>query len=211
MRLSLRTLPAVLLSAAALTLSACGGSDDPDPSADTGTTPVGTASEPTESAAAAEPSEQATGDADDAEWVAITDEPSGITFSMPEAIEAQANSATVADGTSVALRNYSVMVEGDVELGFNVIDTAGEGYDFDAGIQGVADTLGGDVVSTTETEAGGYPAVDVEMTYGEGYIVFFQLVTGEEHIVQSLASGPESQRAAVQQTHQQLSDSVAGY
>lgn len=206
MRLKLRTFPAVLLSAAVLALSACGGSDDSDPPADAGTTPAATVSESTASADP-EPTEQAT--ADESEWIVITDEPSGITFEMPERAEPQANSATVADGTPVDLRNYSLMTDGDVELGFNVIDTPGKDYDFDAGINGVAATLGGEVVSTTETQVDGNAAVDVEMTYGEGYIVFFQLVTGKEHIVQALASGPEDERAAIQRTYQQLSDSVA--
>lgn len=215
MRLQLRTIPAVLLSTAALALSACGGSDDPDPSSvDTGATPAGSDSEPStaetdEPAESAEPTEQAT--ADETEWVAITDEPSGITFTMPELVEPQANDAAVGEGASVALRNYTTMAEEDIEVGFNVIDTPGADYDFDAGIQGVANSLGGEVVSTTEAEVDGNEAVDVEMTYGEDYIVFFQLATGEEHIVQSLASGRQGERDAVQQTYRQLTDSVAGF
>lgn len=218
MQLQLRTLPSVLLFTA-LALSACGGSDDSGPSSDdAGSVPAGSVSdpsansEPTDPAAptdSAEPTEQAT--ADETEWVAITDEASGITFEMPEAADPQANSATVAEGMSVDLRNYSAMVGDDIELGFNVIDTPGADYDFDAGIQGVAASLDGEVVSSTEAQVDGNEAVDVEMIYGEEYIVFFQLVTGEEHIVQSLASGPQSERAAVQQTYQQLSDSVTGY
>lgn len=221
MQLKLRTLPAVLISVAALTLAGCGGSDEPDASGDAGSDPAGIVSdstaetepaEPTEPAdattgAQATPDEQPTTDAP--EWASITDEPSGITFTMPEHTEPQTNSATVGDGSSVSLRNYSAMTDGEIELGFNVIDTPGADYDFDAGIQGVAGSLDGEVVTRSETEVDGNPAVDVEMTFGEGYIVFFQLVTGEEHIVQALASGPESERDAVRQTYQQLSGSVA--
>ncbi|HEX6198572.1 MAG TPA: hypothetical protein VFZ37_21895 [Jiangellaceae bacterium] len=199
MRVALRTFPAVLLCAV-LTLSACGGSDDADPSADVGSTTTGSGP--------ALP-EQAT--ADESEWVELTDEPSGIRFKMPEPTEPQADSATMPDGTPVTLRQYSLLTERDVELGVNVIDTPGTDYDFDAGIDGVAGTLDGEVISTAETEVGGDPAVDVEISYGEGYIVFFRLVTGEEHIVQSLASGPESERAAVRRTHRRLSESVAGH
>jgi hypothetical protein len=207
MRHKLRTVPAALLSAAAtLVLSACGGSGDDAPP-DAGTLAPATATEvettaPTDAQPTAEPTN------DDAEWFSITDQPSGITFMMPEQIDAESNTATVADGTSVALRNYSAMTMDDIEVGFNVIDTPGEGYDFDAGIEGVATTLDGEVVSRTETDVAGSPAVDVEMTYGDGYIVFFRLVTGDEHIVQSLASGPQTERAAVEVTYQQLSESV---
>lgn len=215
MQLQLRTLPAVLISVAALTLAGCGGSDDPEKaSGNAGSAPTEAVSDPAaEPSEPAEPTEQATPDEEsgDAEWVGMTDEPSGITFTMPERIEPESNSASVGDGSSVSLRNYSAMAGDEIEIGLNVIDTPGADYDFDAGIQGVAGTLDGEVVTKNETEVDGNPAVDVEMTYGEGYIVFFQLVTGEEHIVQALASGPESERATVQQNYQQLSDSVAGY
>ena len=208
MRLKLRTVPAALLSAAALLVfSACGGgSDDTVTPADAGTLAPATETDVATTAPEVQPTGEPT--SDEAEWFIITDQPSGITFTMPEQIDAQSNTATVADGTSVALRNYSAMTVDDIEVGFNVIDTPGEEYDFDAGIEGVATTLGGEVVSRTETEVAGGPAVDVEMTYGDGYIVFFQLVTGDEHIVQSLASGPQSERAAVEVTYEQLSESV---
>lgn len=196
MRPQLRTLLAVLICAAALTLAGC-GSDDPEE--DAGADLARVASDQ------AVPNEPTT---DEQGWTAITDEPSGITFTMPESIEPQANTATVADGSSVSLRNYFAMTDGGIEVGVNVIDTPGEDYDFDAGIEGVAGSLGGEVVARSDGEVAGNQAVDVEMTFGEGYIVFFQLVTGEEHIVQALASGPESERAAVQRTYQELSDSV---
>lgn len=218
MQLQLRTRPAVLISVAALTLAGCGGSDDSDASGSAGSDPAGIVSDPTAETEPTEPAEATTGaratpdeqpTTDAPEWASITDEPSGITFTMPEPTEPQTNSATVGEDSSVSLRNYSTMTDDEIELGFNVIDTPGEDYDFDAGIQGVAGSLGGEVVTQSETEVDGNPAVDVEMTFGEGYIVFFQLVTGEEHIVQALASGPEGERDAVRRTYQQLSDSVA--
>jgi hypothetical protein len=43
----------------------------------------------------------------------------------------------------------------------------------------------------------GSPAVDVEMTYGEDKVVLFQLVSTDEHVMQTLVSGPESEREAV--------------
>jgi len=143
------------------------------------------------------------------QWVPITDEPSGARFSLPTDAEPMEDTATVEDGSHVELRNYSsIAMGGVVEVGFNIIDTEGTGYDLEAGVDGVANTLDGEVVSAVDTEVDGSPAVDVEMTYGEDQVVLFQLVSTDDHVLQTLASGPESAREAVEITYQKLNESL---
>jgi hypothetical protein len=174
-------------AALAVSLAGCGGDDD---RADAGAPTPTTAAE-------------------QAGWVSITDEPSGARFSLPTRAEPLEDTATVEDGSEVLLRNYSsVALDGVVEVGFNIIDTHGGDYDLDAGVAGVADTLGGEVVSSVDTEVDGRPAVDVEMTYGADKIVLFQLVSAGEHIMQTLASGPTSEREAVEITYRKLNESL---
>ena len=142
------------------------------------------------------------------DWVTVTDEPSGATFRLPDPAEPRANTASTEDGGVVALRNYSATTDAGIELGFNIIDTAGGLYDLDAGVAGVADTLGGEVVSLVDTEVSGQDAVDVEMTYGEDMFVLFTLISTEDFVMQTLASGPESERLAVEATYARLTKSL---
>ena len=192
-------------SVVAASLTGCGG-DDAEPDA------AAQASPPAEEAAP-DPEDEHEADEGDGEvqddWVSITDEPSGAQFSLPADVEPLENTATIGDGSEVLLRNYSsTALDGVVELGFNIIDTDGSDYDLVAGVAGVASTLGADVVSTVDTKVDGRPAVDVEMSYGEDKIVLFQLVSTEEHIIQTLASGPTSEREAVEITYEKLNESL---
>lgn len=205
-----------LLTSAALVvaLSACGSDDEgpeplesDSPAAETGEPDESDSDDATDESDAAE--EDADAGDDEADWVVLTDEPSGTTFALPERVDPEENSATISDGSSVQLRNYSAMAtSGEIEVGFNVIDTPGEQYSFEAGVDGVANTLGGEVISTNEIEVSGHDAVDVEMAYGGDYIVFFQLITTDDHILQALASGPEAERDVVEEAYQQLGDSL---
>lgn len=142
-------------------------------------------------------------------WVPLVDEPSGAQFALPGEPEAHADSLPADDGSQVPLRNYvSVAEDGLVEVGLNVLDVPGESYDLDAGVAGVAQTLGGEVVSAVDTDVAGNPAVEVELSYGADMLVRFQLISTDEHVLQTLASGPESERDAVEATFQQLNDSL---
>lgn len=142
------------------------------------------------------------------DWVTVTDEPSGATFLLPDPTEPLTDTALTRDGNEVALRNYSATTDDGIELGFNIIDASGESYDLDAGVAGVANTLDGEVVSSVETEVSGQEAVDVEMTYGEDMVVLFTLIPTDDHVMQTLASGPEAERPAVEATFEQLNESL---
>jgi hypothetical protein len=164
----------------------------------------------TEAVGAAERQEDG-GDTEEAlldDWVTVTDEPSGATFQLPDPAEPNVNTATTDDGGEVALRNYAAITDDGIELGFNIIDTPGDAYDLEAGVEGVATTLGGEVVSSVHTEVSGQEAVDVEMTYGDDRFVLFTLISTDEYVMQTLASGPESERPAVEATFEQLNESL---
>jgi hypothetical protein len=198
--------------ALAAVLAACGGDDGGSDPGESGETPVTTEEdretrESDETGETTDAEEEAEEAAADAAWFALTDDPSGATFELPVDTDPEKNTATIGDGRTVDLRNYSALSD-DIEVGFNIIDTPGAYYSFEDGVDGVAATLGGDVVSTSSIEVAGHPAVDVEMTYGDGYIVFFQLITTDDYIVQSLASGPESKRDQVEQAYHRLNESV---
>ncbi|HEU4541554.1 MAG TPA: hypothetical protein VFR23_10565 [Jiangellaceae bacterium] len=196
---------AVVMSASA---AACGGDE---PTAET--TAVRESPAP-DTAATGDPSAPDSTLEDDADgesldnWVAITDGPSGATFLLPDPAEPLADTAITEDGGEVALRNYSATTDNGIELGFNIIDTPGDSYDLDAGVEGVANTLGGEVVSSVDTEVSGQEAVDVEMTYGDDMFVLFTLVPTEDYVMQTLASGSESERPAVEATFEQLTESL---
>ena len=95
-----------------------------------------------------------------------------------------------------------------IEVGFNIIETPGDTYDLEAGIAGVANTLGGEILSSEDTELFGQHAVDVEMSYGDDMFVVFTLISTEDYVMQTLASGPESERPAVEATFEQLTESL---
>lgn len=209
----------ILLVAASVgfAVGACGGGDD-ELATPGQTGGPGISQEPSPDSSGTEPpSDDAGDDEGDAgasedtgsEWIDLTDEPSGARFALPSQAEPMENTAPVSDGSTVSLRNYSAMtLDGLVEVGFNVIDTPGDEYSFEAGVDGVASTLDGEVVDSTEIDVDGNAGVDVEMTYGEGYVVLFQLITTEDHIIQTLASGPQAERAVVEDVYQQLNESL---
>lgn len=149
------------------------------------------------------------GGTDGGGWELVTDDASGARFELPAPSESHEDTAAVADGTEVSLRNYAAVTPDQaVEVGLNVLDVPGGSYDLEAGVAGVADTLAADVVSAVPIEVDGNPAVEVELSYGDDMFVLFQLITTDEHVLQTLASGPESERAAVEATFQQLNDSL---
>ncbi|MGH8825931.1 MAG: hypothetical protein ACRDVN_15850, partial [Jiangellaceae bacterium] len=93
-------------------------------------------------------------------WTTVTDGPSGARIDLPEAAEPTADTATAANGPAVTLRNYTASAAGGaVEVGFNVLDTNGGRYDFDAGVVEVATSLDGRVVSSRPTAVDGHAAV----------------------------------------------------
>lgn len=142
-------------------------------------------------------------------WVTVVDEPSGARFALPGRVDRRDDAATIDDGSEVPLRNYAAVADGGtVEVGFNVIDAPGELYDFAAGVAGVEKSLDGSVVKASDTEVDGHRAVDVELTYGDGMLVLFQLIRTDEHIMQPLASGRESERGSVEATFEKLNTSV---
>lgn len=141
-------------------------------------------------------------------WVTVTDEPSGATFLLPDPTEPLKDTAVTEDGGEVELRNYTVTTDDGIEVGFNIIETPGDSYDLEAGIAGVANTLGGEILSSEDTELLGQHAVDVEMSYGDDMFVVFTLLSTEDYVMQTLASGPESERPAVEATFEQLTESL---
>ncbi|MGH8825527.1 MAG: hypothetical protein ACRDVN_13770, partial [Jiangellaceae bacterium] len=90
----------------------------------------------------------------------------------------------------------------------NVLDTNGGRYDFDAGVVEVATSLDGRVVSSRPTAVDGHAAVDVEVSYGSGQVVLFQLVDADEHVLQPLVAGPADRRDLVEETYEHLTDSL---
>lgn len=142
------------------------------------------------------------------DWVTVTDEPSGVSFLLPDRTEPKSDTAVAEDGGEVELRNYAATTDDGIEVGFNIIETPGDSYDLEAGIAGVANTLDGEVLSSEQTVVSGQEAVDVEMTYGDDMFVMFTLISTEQFVMQTLASGPESKRPAVVATFEQLTESL---
>jgi hypothetical protein len=142
-------------------------------------------------------------------WVTVTDEPSGARIALPEETEPASTTASDANGSQVTLRQYASMAAGGVvEVGFNVLDTRGGRYDLDTGAREVATRLGGNVVSARPTDIDGHDAVNVEVSYGDDNLVLFQLVSADEHVLQPLVAGPASRRAVVEETFEQLTESL---
>ena len=142
------------------------------------------------------------------DWVTVTDEPSGVIFLLPDRTEPKTDTAVAEDGGEVELRNYAATTDDGIEVGFNIIETPGDSYDLEAGIAGVANTLDGEILSSEQAVVSGQEAVDVEMTYGDDMFVMFTLISTEEFVMQTLASGPESERPAVVATFEQLTESL---
>jgi len=153
-------------------------------------------------------SEEPTADQPPDDWVIVTDEPSGATFLLPDRTEPLKDTAITDDGGEVELRNYAATTDDGIEVGFNIIETPGDSYDLEAGIAGVANTLGGEILSSEDTEVSGLDAVDVEMSYGNDMFVMFTLISTEDHVMQTLASGPDSERPAVESTFEHLTESL---
>jgi hypothetical protein len=142
-------------------------------------------------------------------WVTVTDEPSGARIALPEKTEPASNTASDANGSQVTFRQYAATAaDGEVEVGFNVLDTRGGSYDLDTGVREVATSLHGRVVSAQPTDIDGFDAVDVEVSYGTGNMVLFQLVSANEHVLQPLVAGPASRRDVVEETFEQLTRSL---
>ncbi len=142
-------------------------------------------------------------------WITVTDQPSGASIELPQPTRPQSETAPDADGSSVTLRNYATTAAGGaVEVGFNVLDTGGGRYDLDEGVQQVAFSLDGTVVSKRETDVDGHDAVDVEVSYGRGNVVLFQLVNADDHVLQPLVAGPADRRELVEETFEHLTGSL---
>ena len=142
-------------------------------------------------------------------WVTMTDEPSGARIALPEEAEPASDIASDANGSRVTVRQYaSTAAGGAVEVGFNVLDTRGGRYDLDTGVREVATSLQGQVVSAQSTNIDGHDAVNVEVSYGGDNVVLFQLVNADEHVLQPLVAGPASRRDVVEETFEQLTESL---
>lgn len=142
-------------------------------------------------------------------WTTVTDGPSGARIDLPEAAESTSDTATAANGPAVTLRNYTASAAGGaVEVGFNVLDTRGGRYDFGAGVDQVASSLDGRVVSSRPTAVDGHAAVDVEVSYDGGQVVLFQLVDADDHVLQPLVAGPADRRDLVEETFEHLTSSL---
>lgn len=142
------------------------------------------------------------------DWVIITDEPTGATFLLPDRTEPLTDTAVTEHGGEVQLRNYEAMTDGGIEVGFNIIETPGDSYDVEAGIAGVANAIGGEVLESEDTVVSGQDAVDVEMSYGNDMFVMFTLIPTEDYVMQALASGPEPDRPVVEATLERLTESL---
>jgi hypothetical protein len=142
-------------------------------------------------------------------WATVTDGPSGARIDLPEAAEPTADTAAAANGPAVTLRNYTASAAGGaLEVGFNVLDTRGGRYDFGAGVAQVATSLDGRIVSSLPTAVDGHAAVDVEVSYGRGQVVLFQLIDADDHVLQPLVAGPADRRDLVEKTFDQLTGSL---
>ncbi|HEY9378206.1 MAG TPA: hypothetical protein VIQ02_14065 [Jiangellaceae bacterium] len=142
-------------------------------------------------------------------WVTVTDEPSGARIALPEKTKPASDTAADANGSQVTFRQYEATAAGGaVEVGFNVLDTRGGTYDLDTGVREVATSLHGQVVSARPTDIDGHDAVNVEVSYGEDNVVLFQLVSADEHVLQPLVAGPASRRDVVEDTFEQLTESL---
>jgi hypothetical protein len=93
-------------------------------------------------------------------------------------------------------------------VGFTVLDTEGGSYDLDMGVREVATSLHGQVVSARPTDIDGHAALDVEVSYGAGNVVLFQLVDADDHVLQPLVAGPASRRDVMEKTYEQLTESL---
>ena len=93
-------------------------------------------------------------------------------------------------------------------MGFTVLDTEGGSYDLDVGVREVATSLHGQVVSARPTDIDGHAALDVEVSYGAGSVVLFQLVDADDYVLQPLVAGPASRRDVMEKTYEQLTESL---
>jgi hypothetical protein len=142
-------------------------------------------------------------------WVTVVDKPSGARINLPEESEPAADTAADASGSRVTLRQYAATAaDGTVEVGFNVLDTRGGSYDLDTAVREVATSLRGHIISTQPTDIDGHDAVNAEISYGANNLVLFQLVNADEHVLQPLVAGPESRRDVVEETFEQLTESL---
>jgi hypothetical protein len=142
-------------------------------------------------------------------WVTITDEPSGARIALPEGAQPSSDTAADAAGAPVSVRQYAATAaEGSVEVGFTVLDTEGGSYDLDMGVREVATSLHGQVVSARQTDIDGHAALDVEVSYGAGNVVLFQLVDADDHVLQPLVAGPASRRDVMEKTYEKLTESL---
>ncbi len=140
-------------------------------------------------------------------WVLITDTPSGVSLALPSAADPVEQAVPAATGETVTVRNYTAL-EADVDIGFNVLDTPAESYSVEAGVEGVARSIGGTVDESAAVETDGHSGIEAEVGYGDGEVAIFRMIVLDEHVVQPLVAGAESDRDELMHYFDQLVDSI---
>jgi hypothetical protein len=149
------------------------------------------------------------GSGDDAPegWTVIDDEPSGIAVALPEEVDPQEQDSPTADGGTMTSRSYFLVQDG-VEVGFNVLDLGGGTYDLEAGLEGTAGAIDGEIARSEPITVAGYDGLEAEVTFRDEFVAVFQLILLDDHVFQPMVSTEQSNREAADELFGQLLDSV---
>jgi hypothetical protein len=112
------------------------------------------------------------------DWVAVTDEPSGLAVDLPEGVAPSEYSEELDDGGTWSERGY----HHDSGAGFVVSDALYETIDLVAVLDGHADSIDGTVESTEHTEALGRAALD-GVVLGGDWRYAYRIVQIEEWVL----------------------------
>ncbi|NDL57696.1 hypothetical protein [Phytoactinopolyspora mesophila] len=140
-------------------------------------------------------------------WTLVTDEPSGISVALPDAVAPQEQEAPTGDGGTMTARSF-FMVEGDVEVGFNVLDLDGGMYDLEVGMQGVADQIAGTVERSESITVDGNEGIEAEVSFGADYVTTFQLIELDDHVLQPLVSSEQQNSGQAEEYFEQITNSI---
>ncbi|NED94529.1 hypothetical protein G1H11_04310 [Phytoactinopolyspora alkaliphila] len=140
-------------------------------------------------------------------WTMIDDESSGIAVAMPENVDPQEQEAPTSDGGTMTTRSYFVVREG-VEMGFNVLDLDGGTYDLEAGLEGTAAAIEGEIASREPITVDGYDGVEAEVIFQDDFVAVFQLILLDDHVLQPMVSTEQDNRSTGDEYFSQLVDSI---
>jgi hypothetical protein len=141
-------------------------------------------------------------------WVTTTD-PSGISVMLPGQPTVKNTTTTDADGKTLPLRQYSLLLSGGNRVvTFQVIDAFFRTVDFDKALQAMASAQPkGTVTSSRHFVLDGHPADDGRVTAiieGTPAVYLVRLVADSGYLVGIMTLGAAPQESALTPFHQQV-------